>query len=122
MLRMMFDSPKCPSRFQSHLCMKSASEVGGGGGGAQVKSSRIFFSESILDYAFKPDLWMYIHLQLQSLLHAGVLVATSLGAFGPLFGSDYVYNATALGDALTSLGVTFPNNQLTRGQQSQSSI
>lgn len=46
---------------------------------------------------------------------AGVLVATSLGAYGPLFGSDYVYNATALGDALTSLGVIFPNNQLQRG-------
>lgn len=48
---------------------------------------------------------------------AGVLVATSLGAYGPLFGSDYVYNATALADALTSLGVTFPNNQLQRGEQ-----
>lgn len=48
---------------------------------------------------------------------AGVLVATSLGAFGPLFSSDYVYNATALADALTSLGVTFPNNQLQRGEQ-----
>lgn len=44
-------------------------------------------------------------------------MATSLGAFGPLFGSDYVYNATALADALTSLGVTFPNNQLQRGEQ-----
>ena len=48
---------------------------------------------------------------------AGVLVATSLGAYGPLFGSDYVYNATVLADALTSLGVTFPNNQLQRGEQ-----
>lgn len=48
---------------------------------------------------------------------AGVLVATSLGAYGPLFGSDYVYNATALADALTALGVTFPNNQLQRGER-----
>ncbi|KAL3162912.1 hypothetical protein ABBQ32_009354 [Trebouxia sp. C0010 RCD-2024] len=44
----------------------------------------------------------------------GLLVATSLGAYGPLFGSDYVYNATALEDDLMSLGVTFPNNQLQR--------
>ncbi|KAL0041478.1 hypothetical protein WJX79_004916 [Trebouxia sp. C0005] len=44
----------------------------------------------------------------------GVLVSTSLGAFGPLFGSDYVYNATALDIALTALGVTFPNDQLAR--------
>lgn len=48
---------------------------------------------------------------------AGLLVATSLGAYGPLFGSDYVYNATALEDDLMSLGVTFPNNQLQRGEQ-----
>ena len=45
-----------------------------------------------------------------------MLVSTSLGAFGPLFGSDYVYNATALDVALTALGVTFPNDQLARGQ------
>ena len=44
-------------------------------------------------------------------------MSTSLGAFGPLFGSDYVYNATALDIALTALGVTFPNDQLARGQQ-----
>ncbi|KAL0049982.1 hypothetical protein WJX82_002021 [Trebouxia sp. C0006] len=44
----------------------------------------------------------------------GVLVSTSLGAFGPLFGSDYVYNATALDAALTALGVSFPNDQLAR--------
>ena len=43
-------------------------------------------------------------------------MSTSLGAFGPLFGSDYVYNATALDIALTALGVTFPNDQLARGQ------
>ncbi len=46
-----------------------------------------------------------------------MLVSTSLGAFGPLFGSDYVYNATALDVALTALGVTFPNDQLARGQR-----
>ena len=47
---------------------------------------------------------------------AGVLVSTSLGAFGPLFGSEYVYNATALNATLTSLGVAFANDQLARGQ------
>ena len=47
---------------------------------------------------------------------AGVLVSTSLGAFGPLFGSEYVYNATALKATLTSLGVAFANDQLARGQ------
>ena len=51
-------------------------------------------------------------------MRAGVLVATSLGAFGPLFGSDYAYNATALGDALTLLDVDLPNDQLARGQDS----
>lgn len=50
---------------------------------------------------------------------AGLLVATSLGAYGPLFGSDYVYNAAALEDALMSLGVTFPSDQLQRGEQVQ---
>ena len=50
------------------------------------------------------------------MLFAGVLVSTSLGAFGPLFGSEYVYNATALQAALTSLGVAFANGQLARGQ------
>lgn len=45
-----------------------------------------------------------------------MLVSTSLGAFGPLFGSDYVYNATALAAALTAFGVTFPDDQLARGQ------
>lgn len=53
---------------------------------------------------------------LSCMLNAGVLVSTSLGAFGPLFGSDYVYNATALDAALTALGVSFPNDQLARGQ------
>ena len=46
---------------------------------------------------------------------AGVLVATSLGAFGPLFGSDYTYNATDLAQQLTQLGVEFPDAQLQSG-------
>lgn len=49
------------------------------------------------------------------LLTAGVLVATSLGAFGPLFSNQYVYNATSLEAQLQSLGVTFPNSQLRQG-------
>ena len=47
--------------------------------------------------------------------YAGVLVATSLGAFGPLFGSDYAYNATDLAQQLAQLGVEFPNAQLQSG-------
>ena len=46
----------------------------------------------------------------------GVLVSTSLGAYGPLFGSDYIYDADALGDTLTELGVTFPSEELARGE------
>ena len=42
-------------------------------------------------------------------------MSTSLGAYGPLFGSEYVYNATALELALSALGVTFPNTELARG-------
>lgn len=48
---------------------------------------------------------------------AGVLVATSLGAFGPLFSSEYVYDATSLEAKLEDLGVTFPNNQLRQGMR-----
>ena len=48
-------------------------------------------------------------------MYTGVLVATSLGAFGPLFGSDYIYNATSLASQLGDLGVAFPNSQLRQG-------
>ena len=49
---------------------------------------------------------------------AGILVSTSLGAFGPLFGSDYVYNATSLELQLDALGVVTTSQQLLTGRQS----
>lgn len=42
-------------------------------------------------------------------------MASSLGAFGPLFGSDYVYDAASLGLQLEALGVDFPNSHLQQG-------
>ncbi len=59
---------------------------------------------------------------MMQLIDAGVLVSTSLGAYGPLFDSEYVYNATALELALSSLGVTFPNDQLARGEPTATSL
>ena len=52
---------------------------------------------------------------------AGALEATSLGAYGPLFDSSYVFNATYAQQVLNASNIVFPNTRIAQGAPSLAS-
>ena len=52
---------------------------------------------------------------------AGALEATSLGAYGPLFDSSYVFNATYAQQVLNASDIVFPNTRIAQGAPSLAS-
>ena len=52
---------------------------------------------------------------------AGALEATSLGAYGPLFDSSYVFNASYAQQVLNASSIVFPNTRIAQGAPSLAS-